>query len=444
MKAGLKLSPSPNLSTVVEQLRAFTSTHGPTDLYYRGSVKDEGETYSFRGLLHVARVFPFTGRMALTLGDLWHTWTVQPVQSYSFEIVPRGAAPSRQVEPIDIAKIWPEWAAEIAPYQAAAKAADLPEILRQLGFRKPVSVNGQAVVHKLFPASRRGGVYVLHFANGQHYVGQSVDVLHRLRQHQRRFADIEAVSFRSLGRKRLDFHEAELIRLLERRGLTLRNIAMTSVLAEEPAAFDELMTVEEQARWLCDPSFLDLGGERVEPATRNVGLTERYRLLSQEPDYTTVRRVLRAYVRNTVPAIKRAEAAYWQLSCLPPGYAVLARININWQEVFFANRDDVGLYFYFCLSKLLLQTAFGDDLSGLAARYPELEWEDGLYRAGGGDQLTVIAWSPEAAEAFVTDPDVIPAMRHFNLRLMKRGRCPWANSHNFDLATDLLSEQPAL
>jgi hypothetical protein len=30
-------------------------------------------------------------------------------------------------------------------------------------------------------------------------------------------------------------------------------------------------------------------------------------------------------VCNGIPAIKRGEAAYWQVSCLPPGYLALVR-----------------------------------------------------------------------------------------------------------------------
>jgi hypothetical protein len=40
----------------------------------------------------------------------------------------------------------------------------------------------------------------------------------------------------------------------------------------------------------------------------------------------------------------------------------------------------------------------------------------------------------------VTDPQVLPALRHYNLRLMKKGKCPWARNHNFDLITNILGE----
>jgi hypothetical protein len=34
---------------------------------------------------------------------------------------------------------------------------------------------------------------------------------------------------------------------------------------------------------------------------------------------------------------------------------------------------------------------------------------------------------------------VLAAIRHYNLRLMKKGKCPWARSHNFELVTDALA-----
>lgn len=430
------LSTSLPLRDVARTVREFVDSHGPAELYYCGQIHDRLEdiVYTFPGPIAVNRVLPQQGQMVLSLLDGFYDWVVAPVAPYHVEIVARGAAPSSPPHIIDADARWPKWAATFRPYVEARTLGSVGAMLKRLGFRNPVDAPESGSIAPEFRSQRRRcGVYVLHFANGEYYVGQTIDITRRFVQHRTRHRDIVKVSFCSLGRSLLDFHEGQLIRLLETCGFRLRNIDMTSILPTEPGSFDAIMDTAQQQRWLSDLSFVDLVGSRPQPTRGDQLYHERFQDLMGLEWYDELLDIVRAYIHNGIPAIARGEASYWQTSVLPDSYMVLVRININWQEVFFATLNEHGPCFYLIVSKRELQRTFGDDLIELTHRYPELEWEGSFYRAGGSDQVSLLIEGLDAARRLLADPNALPAIRLFNMRLMKRGKCPWARSHNFEL-----------
>ena len=62
-------------------------------------------------------------------------------------------------------------------------------------------------------------------------------------------------------KEKLDEAERQVIWALEREGVRLRNIVLTS-LPKGEADFDLIMGMEEQDRWLSDHGFMDLEGNR--------------------------------------------------------------------------------------------------------------------------------------------------------------------------------------
>lgn len=274
---------TPTLADVVRIRSEFEQTNGSAGLFYRGAIYDrvEDARYDFKGPLVVTRLLPRQRKLIVPLLDGFYAWAVEPVAPYSFELVARSGKPPAAQRVIDEAKEWPAWTAELRPYAEASRLADIDAILKALSFKPAVAAPTEGSVAALFRAkTRRCGIYVLHFANGEHYVGQTVDITRRFPQHRKRHADIARISFRSVGKRSLDAHEALLIQLLERRQFRLRNIDMTSILATEPGSFDDLMPTEEQQRWLKEPSFIDLAGERVEVTRSDRVYDERYRILT--------------------------------------------------------------------------------------------------------------------------------------------------------------------
>lgn len=99
---------------------------------------------------------------------------------------------------------------------------------------RPVVFESQDVrrllsVAHLFPKSKgRTGVYVLHFNNGEGYVGQSLNVVGRWATHRRRWDDIAALEFARVPRTRLNDAERAQIRSRTASGLSLRNVSQQS------------------------------------------------------------------------------------------------------------------------------------------------------------------------------------------------------------------------
>ena len=123
-------------------------------------------------------------------------------------------------------------------------------------------MRGRASIADLFPGTRRCGIYILHFTNGEMYVGQAIDVTRRYVQHCCVHDDIESLAFKRVPQGLLNDEERGLIRKLESDGHRLRNITFTALPRAE-SDFDLIMSAEEQTRWLHDFNVVDLSGVLV-------------------------------------------------------------------------------------------------------------------------------------------------------------------------------------
>ena len=303
------------------------------------------------------------------------------------------------------------------------------------GFSQPHRVWGRSSVADLFKPGERCGLYILHFANGDIYAGQALDVTRRYVQHRKIHADIEQISFRQVPRNRLNDEERVLIWSLEQGGQRLRNITFTSVPKGE-SDFDLVVSPEEQNRWLKDPSYIDFGGNRiVDPGLRRK-YSGKYESFAGLPRSDEVLGVLRSYIQECIPAFLRSEVSFWCVSCTP-ARNVYARINIYWQEVLTVSVTENELW----LSVHMADSPFvplSDEAQALLfERHPTVELWEHQYKPGGPDQ---VAFTLPVADArpFLTDPEVLPAIRLFNLSLMKKGPCNFARHHCMDLADKLV------
>lgn len=111
---------------------------------------------------------------------------------------------------------------------------------------------GQSIA-PLIQRNRRG-IYVLEFANGELYVGQSVNAVARFAthvhgsSHHEPWTDIIAIRFRPILEDDLDEAERSEIQRLRKTGHTLRNKA-GNLGHERPAPLDKVVTIEEQHHW---------------------------------------------------------------------------------------------------------------------------------------------------------------------------------------------------
>ncbi len=308
-----------------------------------------------------------------------------------------------------------------------------------LGFTPALFVRGRASIADLFTPRRRCGIYVLHFTDGRLYVGQAAEVTRRYVQHRKTYTDIEKISFKVVGRKELNAEERHVMGTLETGGLTLRNITFASV-PQGDSDFDLIMPPEEQERWLHDLGWIDGAGSRLTNPDLRQRYHERFQRFSGLPNAPQVIEVLRDYVRLGIPAIRRGEVSFWACSCLPgfPSASdVYSRVNINWQEVMTAHSHRGALWFDMHLARSPLKRAFGPPLHGLRRRYPGADFDGHGYAPGGSDQMRVVI-PARTVQKFIADPQVLPAIRLLNFRLMKKGPCTFGRYHCLDLADRLI------
>ncbi len=313
----------------------------------------------------------------------------------------------------------------------------MEKLLQELGFAKPELVMGRYSVADLFKPKNRCGIYVLHFENGQFYVGLATDFVRRYNQHRKNHLDIGRVSFKRVKRERLTKEEKTIVQTLQSEGFSLRNIQLVSVIEGE-TDLDLLMTVEEQEQFTSDLTFNNMEGDKFEIEEQRIKYTNNYNILSKLSYFDRFINTIQAYVKIGIPIPKKTEYSFWCVSA-PSGSPKLSRININWQEVstFVFEKDD--FYITFHLAYTPLADEYGDALDGLFEQFEDLKImlndkeEVHTYEPGGQDQISFIIPS-SIFHDFIALDAVQRAIRIFNVRLMRKGVTIYNRYHSFDLS----------
>lgn len=193
----------------------------------------------------------------------------------------------------------------------------------------------------------RRGIYVLEFANGELYVGQSVNVVSRFAthvhgsSHHEPWADIIAIRFRPILEDDLDEAERSEIQRLRKTGHTLRNKA-GNLGHERPAPLDKVVTIEEQHHWAAGAPNYELGRLRKRiaagqplrraqgssssaPLSNNSANTKLAAYFAQPSHqqgiwqgvHSAIIRDLGFLLKNIIPNAVDTELDYWTLSDMP-------------------------------------------------------------------------------------------------------------------------------
>lgn len=324
--------------------------------------------------------------------------------------------------------------------------SDVERALSDLHFHSTVPITSQDNLRTLIDREARCGIYVLHFATGEFYVGQAIDVARRFLDHRKNHPDICRVSFKSVDREDLDDAEVEAITRFERAGFLLRNISLTSVVQGE-RELDALIPRERQERWLHDLEDPSFGGYRHDLGDLRRKYERRFARFAELPNAEEISQVLRAYIWMTIPDPIATELDFWSVSCLPPtsGGTLRARVNIFKQEVAaFWDYEGVFCFEWQVARSLLERKYFGKwstfrlHFQGVGLVYP---WH--FYPSGGADQMRIGVYSSKRAHDILKRSAIIRAMRTLNLRLMRRGPT-WNNRfHCPQLADVALLDPPA-
>lgn len=300
---------------------------------------------------------------------------------------------------------------------------------RSLGFPPLQSVAGRATIADLVRPGQRTGVYLLGFRTGEAYVGLSKDVASRFIQHCRCHLDIEWFTFKRIPAPKLAKEERRCIDAVERYGLDLRNVALTSF-APPSADLDALISESEQQK------FLVSGKARAELQTipraddlRRKHLN-RFGTLIAHPCGAEAVSGLAAFLRVAVPCPAQTQVAFWSVSAMPGTLAGdLLRVNAHWQELFSAFVDQGRTCFLMLVAKRPLTDAWGPTLKKLGEHLIDVELSNSHLAPGGQDQLCLIARGRTALDRTLALRPVKKAMREFTLRLMRKGPSMWGRSH---------------
>lgn len=298
-----------------------------------------------------------------------------------------------------------------------------------------------SIAHLLPRASGRCGIYELTFADGQHYVGQAVDVVTRFCDHRRTWSDIVELAFDRVDSSQLDKVERERIRQRETAGVQLRNVVHTAgrLGATE---LDLLMPAEEQRSWLADhqPTEVRLGQRPDNPVPSHRSRHQFHRLRA-DPRFTDeLARLVGTYLRVTMPAPERTELSYWTLSALPATnattYPRLLTVSVHALETLFVCHDRHAperLQIRLNVDEAVARDQFRTRL-GLAL----MDVDSAGYRVRPG-VLGLQFTSARSAHRALTCPGIIRAARKLNLDLMRKGPALNWKTHCPDLAERVLS-----
>ncbi|MFT3889092.1 MAG: GIY-YIG nuclease family protein [Arachnia sp.] len=182
------------------------------------------------------------------------------------------------------------------------------------------------------------GIYVLEFADGELYVGQTVSLLTRFADHARRWpGEIVALRFAALVPEELNTAERDVIARLVSHGGHLRNTDLVA-LPLRSAALDSMVDTAVQAAWLAgDCADLSIG-ERGQEALQRRRTHARYSLLASRDDFEQIVAILGEYLRICVPWPHQTERRFWTVTSLPgtgrsSDWHRLVTLNINNIEV---------------------------------------------------------------------------------------------------------------
>ena len=322
------------------------------------------------------------------------------------------------------------------------------QLLKEFGFPKAHLIANKKSIANIWK-KQRCGIYVLGFSNGDYYIGQSVDVTKRFQQHRQTWGDIEKVSFKRVARKDLNQVEESLVKLFECNGHKLRNIVYTTPgkIPYGMSDFDLIMSPGDQERWLVNPEFITPGGNRLTNDEQRMKYAQKYQRFQKMPYAEEITNVLREYVRNTIPPYQASEMLFWSCTCLLSKYGkdivTYSRINLNWQLVFeaYMYKGKPEFSIYVAKSPIEKDSKLKNMLHSVRLAWRGAWPTKHQYKPGGQDQVNFSVFGCNDMLDLIHNPEMLKAMRLFNLRLMRRGPCISSQFHCFDLADKLVEEK---
>ena len=281
------------------------------------------------------------------------------------------------------------------------------------------------------------GLYVLRFADGAAYVGQSVDIARRFLEHRRRFDDLVAIEVTPWVREHLDAGEQRLIAAIETE-CAIRNILHT----DRPGGDTDIAVAIDEAQSIVLPWDRAARTRADTPGARPQGTDRRVEHLHQIGDLDTLSAIIGIYVDETIPDPNNTVPYLWNVTALPTtaqarGHRRLATVNCGNLETLYITdyTDEKYARIWFNIARPAGRT---DD--ELTVQSPGVWTEPFTYKSQQvwKWQVDYITYIEEDVQPPIPFDEFNDLAYQLNVRLMRRGTSRFARHHNPHFAAEVL------
>lgn len=308
-----------------------------------------------------------------------------------------------------------------------------------LAFRRWETLPGVAP-HVLFGETLGPGIYVLEFADGAEYVGQSLHPNSRFATHRRRFDDIVAVRFTPTRAAEMDRTEQALITARRDAGVELRNKTLLAQPFGASASLDSIIDQQEQAEWIdADPerARITIAPERIQLARERIA-ADPDRLpepLREHPHARDAIESIATYVYEVIPSPAETESRGWVLSAWPStnrskNHRRFSTLSIQNVELFYLyeDLDDDGEWHQTMVLNVARTLRMSDEI--------EPYFEENSYRTTGPVWTAALSGWHDIG-FLLSDPAVLLAARELALSQLRKGRAMFSRFHSETLADEV-------
>lgn len=316
----------------------------------------------------------------------------------------------------------------------------------RLSFTRYV-MKDRAPISVLFPSGSSVstcGIYILEFATGERYVGQTKNLVSRYVEHARHHGDIVALQFAVCPQAHLDQYERAIIHR-EQSAHSLRNLMLTN----RPGGNGNLEVTVAEALSVNLPWLrADRVTTRSEPDASKNG---RFWSLSRHPHYPQIREHLARYVHETIPDPTRTAGLLWSLTALPStskatGRRRLLTLNCGSVETLFLTEytNPQGD------QDVVWSINLGPDAPARTLRVLHQRWprhfthESSQHYRSVGPLTSVDCRGQSAVGGVLAQADLLDAAYQLNLTLMRRARTIYTKHHNEAFSADVIREAAEL
>lgn len=305
-------------------------------------------------------------------------------------------------------------------------------------FRRWAITPGTSLSIHFTPGEPRCGIYILEFANGERYVGQSRDVVRRFADHSRHHPDIVAIQFQSVPEEQLNAAERQMVQNQRDAGEHLRNIDLVSQTWGD-SVLDAVIDQEVQASWAQGEPQTHPDDLRMLIAKRRRTTAAKYRALQEVSSFEDVFADVCTYVGRVIPWPSTTDGRFWTVTAMPSTDRTredqrLVTVNCGKVETFVVieDRSTHEAWWFINLEHGVLKK------SDLPEELQECFEMTDEYRSAGRVDVIDGGVAGSLADWFDDTPGMEVASRQLALNLMRKGSSWFARWHCDDLVDDVL------